>query len=426
VENGTNIGARVRTLELACGARAHLLENHANPTVDVVGFLDGGLRDEPADLPGVADLAFAMLDRGTRRRDERAIAEALESNGASLQYGVGPETALLSGRCLSEDLELLLEVLGETLREPAFPEAQLRLEREETLVALRESAFDTLERAYRRAAQRLLGERDPYARDPLGEPAVVERITRQDLAAHHLRAVAGDRLTLALVGDIDPGRARDLLDAHLGALPRAGAATPPAPVADATPGGRGDAGIERIAIADKEQVDVVLAGPGVARDRPGFEAYGLANFLIGGSFVSRLNQRLRDASGLTYGAQSQIVSGRRAGLWFASFGVHPTDVGPAVDLAREELRRMVTGGVGEEELRLAQQHLTGSFPLRLETNRAVASWLLESVRFGRGLDYVDRYRDRIRGLTRSAVDEALRALIDPDGVLAVAAGSFAP
>jgi zinc protease len=170
----------------------------------------------------------------------------------------------------------------------------------------------------------------------------------------------------------------------------------------------------------------VLAGPGVARDRPGFEAYGLANFLIGGSFVSRLNQRLRDASGLTYGAQSQIVSGRRAGLWFASFGVHPTDVGPAVDLAREELRRMVTGGVGEEELRLAQQHLTGSFPLRLETNRAVASWLLESVRFGRGLDYVDRYRDRIRGLTRSAVDEALRALIDPDGVLAVAAGSFAP
>ena len=187
MDRSVSIAERVAVADLAGGVRVHLLENHANATVDVVGLIEGGLRGEPPELPGVADLTFAMLDRGTQRRDERALAEALESNGAVLEYGLGPEVAVLSARCLSEDLALLLEILGETLCEPAFPEAQLALEREETLVALRESAFDTFDRAFRRAVGRLRGEHDIYARDPLGTEAVVARLTRADLAAQTAR-----------------------------------------------------------------------------------------------------------------------------------------------------------------------------------------------------------------------------------------------
>jgi len=418
-----SIADRVRTEELACGARVYFLENHANATVDLVGLIDGGLYLEPPELPGVADLTFSMLDRGTRRRDERAIAEALESNGALLEYGLGPEAALVGARCLSEDFALLLEILGETLREPSFPEAQLRLEREETLVELRESVFDTFDRAYRRAIGLLRGERHPYARDPLGEEAIVTRLTREDLVAHHQRAVHADDLLLAVVGDIDPGRTLDLLERHLAGLPRRGApAGAPAPDA-ARPAAIAGAR-ERIPIPDKEQVDIVFARSGVARTESDFEAFGLANFIFGGSFVSRLNQRLRDEAGLTYGAQSQIVSGRDSGCWCASVGVPPGNVDRAIEMVLEEMRRLADEGPGPDDLEMAKQHLTGSFPIRLETNRAVASVLLESVRFGRGLDYVDRYPARIRALTLDAVNAAARRLLDPRDVIVVAAGDF--
>ena len=426
MDRSLSIAERVTVADLAGGVRVHLLENHANTTVDIVGLLEGGLLREPASLPGVADLTFSMLDRGTQRRDERAIAEALESNGAFLEYGLGPEVALVSARCLSEDLELLIEILGETLRLPTFPEAQLALERAETLAALRESAFDTFDRAFRRAVGRLRGERDPYARDPLGEEEVVARLTREDLAAHHRRAVFAEGFSFAVVGDIDPARTAALLERNLAGLPRRAADADSALVAGAggvRPAAAGAAG-ERISIPDKEQVDIIVAGPGVSRADPSFEAAGVANFIFGGSFVSRLNQKLRDAAGLTYGTQSQIVSGRDSGCWFASAGVRPDRVEGAIEMMLSEMRRLADEGLDAAELEMAQQHLTGSFPIRLETNRAIASVLLESVRFGRGLDYVDRYPERIRNLTLAEVNAAARRLLGVTDAIVVAAGDF--
>lgn len=427
MKRNPGIADRVSVADLTGGVRVHLLENHANPTVDVVGLLEGGLLLEPPDLPGVADLTFSMLDRGTQRRDDHALADALESNGALLEYGLGPEVALVSARCLSEDLALLIELLGETLCEPAFPPAPLALEREETLVALRESAFDTFDRAFRRAVGRLRGERDVYARDPLGEVEVVARLTRDDLVAHHRRAIGAEGLALAVVGDFDPARTIDGLERALAGLPRGrpapACAAPAGPARPAAPG----AARERIPIPDKEQVDIVVVAPGVSRADPCFEAAGVANFVFGGSFVSRLNQRLRDSAGLTYGTQSQIVSGRDSGCWFASAGVHPDHLERATEMIRAEMRRMADAGLEAAELEMAQQHLTGSFPIRLESNRAIAWVLLESLRFGRGLDYIDRYPARIRALTLEEVNAAARRLLgDPDPIVVAAGAATRP
>lgn len=423
------IAPRVQATTLRCGVPIYLLEDHASPTCDILGVLDGGLLLESPARAGLASLTFDMLDRGTRRRDEWALADALESDGAQLQYDVTRETAVVRARSLSEDEELLVALLGETLREPAFEEAALRRAKEETLLGLREAAFETFEQAYRRAAALLLGAEHPYAREPDGEEGVVESLTREELAAHHARAVTAGRLSLAVAGDIAPERTLALLEEHLGGLARGGAAAPPerAPegvVPAALPAG--EKGVAtRVAIADKAQVDVVLMRPGVARSDPEFEACALADFLVGGSFVSRLNQRLRDREGLTYGAESGIVSGRSSGCWFAAFGVDARDLDRAVSLARAELRAFVERGVAAAELAEAQDYLTGSFPLRLETHSAIAAALLDCLRHGWGLDYLDRYCERVRALTREQVEAAARRLIDPDRLVVAAAGTFA-
>ena len=103
-----------------------------------------------------------------------------------------------------------------------------------------------------------------------------------------------------------------------------------------------------------------------------------------------------------------------------SAGTEPRGLDPVA------VKAMAEAGVDAAELEMAQQHLTGSFPIRLETNRALASLLLESVRFGRGLDYVDRYPARIRGLTLEEVNAAARRLLGAPEPVVVAAGDFGP
>ncbi|MBM3317163.1 MAG: insulinase family protein [Candidatus Eisenbacteria bacterium] len=423
------IAPRVQAAALSNGAPVYLLENHAGATLDIVALLDGGLTIEPARRAGVAALTFDMLDRGTRRRDEWALAEALEGHGARLRYDVARETAVARARALSEDEALLIELLGETLREPSFPEDALRRAREETLVGLREAAADTFEQAYRRAAALLLGADHAYAREPDGEEAIVAALAREELVEHHARAVGGARLTLAVVGDIDPRRTLALLEASLGPIGRGAEAGEPAAAAaelagpsDPAATGRGIVSA-RVPIPDKAQVDLVFMRPGVARTDPRFDAAALANFLLGGSFVSRLNQRLRDREGMTYGAESGIVSGRQPGCWFAAAGVEPDRVDRAAEIVREELRRFIEQGVGDDELARAKSHLAGSFPLRLETNQAVAAALLDCLRHGRDLETIDRYPERIAALTRAQVEAAGRELIDPDELVIVAAGA---
>jgi zinc protease len=416
------IAERVEEFTLENGARVFLLEDHTHPTTDLLGLFDGGLYLEAPGEAGLADMTLGLLDRGTRQRSEPEISDALESNGAELDYRLLREAAVVHARCLSEDLPLILGIVGETLREPSFPEAQIEIVREQTLVGLKEIAYETYEQALRRAAGSLLGMTHPYAREPLGEVEVVSRLGRDELAAFRERALRGSRLLFALVGDFDAATARGALEEQLGTLPDGVAsidfdADPAPPATEAWKR-------EHVEIADKSQIDLVFMGPGIPRAREGFEAFGMANFLLGGSFVSRLNQNLRDEAGLTYGAHSAIVSGLAQGYWFASLSVDPGDVEQAVTRVRDVLRRFVDDGAAEKELEEAKAHLTGVFPLQLETSRAIAAVFLDGIRFGRGRDFIDHYRARVAALTVEQVTAAARELISPDRIVLASAGSL--
>jgi zinc protease len=424
----TALAQRVRCERLSCGARVYLIENHTNLTVSLVGYVDGGLfLEDPADA-GVANLCISMLDRGTPTRDQAAIADALESNGARLAYGLTREVVTVRAHCLSEDLPLVLDIFGDTLTQPSFPDAELAIVREDAKAGLREAAYDTYTQAGRRSAEMLLGSDHPYARESLGRGENLDRLGCVDLERYHAAAIAGGRLHLAVIGDIRPDETLAMLERELGDLPR-GESLPEGTFTDGhndTPAGEDPARHarrEHVEICDKEQVDIVFLSHGVPRTAEGFESYGLANFIFGGSFVSRLNQRLRDTDGLTYGAQSAIISGSHPGVWLAHVGVHPDHRERAIEGVLAEMRQMAADGITKAELKLAQQHLSGSFPIRLETNRAIAAALLEGLRAGRGLDFIDRYRERLMALTREQVNAATKTLLGGDEVVVVSSGT---
>ncbi len=442
----TRLADRIRSATLDNGLTVHLIASHVNPTVDLIGVIEGGMFLEEPEQAGVGNLCVTMLDRGTRQRTLAEISDALESNGARLTYNLAREAVTVRARCLAEDLSLLLGIIGETLAEPSFPPSEIELVKEDARAGLREAAFDTCGRAYDRAAGLVLGADHPYAREMLGRLAVIDAASRADLAGFHRRAIAAARGRLVLIGDFEPEAALALLARRLGAVPAGDGALPPearpaAPArqapgdagrdiasASGNPGAGAAASIrarEHIEIADQGQLDVVLARPGVARTDEAFTIYGLANYILGGSFVSRLNQRLRDREGLTYGAQTSIISALCPGLWSAYVGVHQRHLEQAVAGILDEMRRFALHGVAEEELELARLNLTGSFPIRLETNRAVAAAVLEAMRLGKGPDHIDAYVERIRAATREQVNAAAEALFRPQDAVIVSAGTLA-
>lgn len=116
--------------------------------------------------------------------------------------------------------------------------------------------------------------------------------------------------------------------------------------------------------------------------------------------------------GLCYYAYSALNAGIGAGAWTIGTGVNPRNVDAALEAIGGEIRRLRAEGVTADELAHAQDYLTGSLALRLETNDGVAATLADMELYDLGMDYIVRYADLFRGVTReqilAAVDQYAR------------------
>jgi zinc protease len=138
-----------------------------------------------------------------------------------------------------------------------------------------------------------------------------------------------------------------------------------------------------VPLAGKTQSDVVLGWPGLARRDPDFMKAFLANTVLGVfGMMGRLGDSVRDEQGLAYYVYSSLQAGLGAGPWVAIAGVSPASVDRAIDGILEQVQRLRTEPVPAGELADSQAFLTGSMPLRLETNEGLAGTLLEALRSG--------------------------------------------
>src|SRR5512143_58512 len=128
---------------LTNGAVVLIYENHASPAVVIRGHLRGGALFEPPAQTGLALFTSEMVERGTPTRTFQQIAEQTERNGAAVGVSAGVHLAGFSAKGLSEDMRLLLDILGDILRHPAFPKAEMEKVRGELLTSIRERADST-------------------------------------------------------------------------------------------------------------------------------------------------------------------------------------------------------------------------------------------------------------------------------------------
>jgi zinc protease len=405
--------------ELANGITLLVYENFASQSFVIEGLVRAGALVETAVQAGLANMTASLLVRGTESRSHEEIFEALESVGLMLAFSGGRHLTDFAGQGLVEDLDLLLELLAQSLRRPTFEAQQVTQVRNQILTDLHIRATDT-----RRMASLVFNETlyqdHPYGPSALGYFETVPRLMPADLADFHARYYGPAGMIITLVGAVKAEVALEKITAVLGdwqneqqrPLPTVPVALPPDQFTQIyTP------------LPEKSQADIVLGLPGPLRSAPDYMDASLMNTILGVfGMMGRIGQSVREEQGLAYYAYSRLQGGLGPAPWLAAAGVAPDKVEQAVSSIRWEIERIQNEPVSAEELADSQAYRIGSMPMSLETNSGLSDVICDMELYGLGLDYLQQYPDMIRSITSQRVQAAAQKYLSSQQLVVSAAG----
>jgi zinc protease len=408
---------------LSNGIKVIVHENHVSPSVVVRGHLWVGAIDDPLEKMGLSRFTAHATRRGTAARTYQEINQITESVGANVFVSGGRHLTTFGGKSLAEDFDLLVDVLADVLLNPTFPQNEVGKVRGQIITGLKELEDDTRGLANREFRRVLYTLEHAYGRPGDGTLESVPHIKRDDLEDFYGAYYRLDGSTVVVVGDVQAEAARDTLERAIGGW-QGGTGDPPA---------RETLEFQALTeqrryvhtMTNKTQADLVLGSVGPARASEGYYATRLADLILGHlGLMGRLGEAVRDQEGLAYYAYSSLEAGLGQGPWSVRAGVNPVNVDKAIDIFRAEITRLRDELVTDQELEDGQDYLTGSLPLRLETNEGVAGTLLDMELYQLGDDYIMRYPDLIRGVTKEQIQRAAQEYLDPERYALVIVGPY--
>ena len=416
IPNASNISR----IDMDNGIVLLVYENPAVQSVNVMGSLHAGSIYETPDSSGLAAYVTSALMTGTLNRDFDEIHGTLEDNGADLGIRGHIHKIGLSGKALAEDLRLLLESANDVLRNPTFPQEHIERLRGEKLTWLQYSSFDTRYRAAKAMREALYPDTHPYHYGAFGSEETINQISQSDLQDFHQTHFGPRNMIMVIVGAVDAQNAASMVgdifgDWHNAAQPAAlSAGIPEVPAS----GQR-----QSVSIPGKTQCDISMGAMGPARRAEDYLAAQLANSVLGEfGMMGRIGKSVREEKGLAYYAFSRVSGGHGPDPWSISAGVNPDNVDLAIDSILEEIDKLVSAEVSDDDLADNQSYFTGRLPLRLESNEGIASTIHSIESYGLGLDYLANYKGLIYGIGKAEMLAAAQRYLQRDHMVIAVAG----
>jgi len=394
-------------------------EQRALPIVTFHLLIKAGSRYDPEGHEGLAGLTARLLTYGTSKRTALEISETMDFIGASLTTRGSRELASISLNILKKDLDTGLQLLAEILTDSVFPSEEVERQKKSVLASIKAKKENP--RAIARENFRsALFPQSPYGRPVEGAEDSVKKIGRSSLVEFYNRFYRPNRSILAVVGDISHGEMVEKLNNAFQSWEKKISAQESLPPASPAPA-------EMIRInKDLTQANIIIGHKGVPRGDPDYYDIRVMNYILGGGGLSsRLADAIRNKRGLAYSVYSRFSAQRYVGTFRVSMQTKNENAQEAIRIAREEIRRIREQGVTEKELQEAKDYLTGSFPLRLDTNRRVARFLARAEFFKLGLDYPDRYPELIRRVSREDIIRVARTHLRLEDLIVVVVANLA-
>lgn len=391
-----------------------LVETHALPMVNVSVAIKTGAIYDPRGKAGVANLTASLLDEGTKTRTSQQIAEEIDFIGGKLSISGGTDYSSASLVVLKKDIKTGLDLLSDILLHPVFPENEVERKKKETLAAIISQKDDPGAIASK-AFYKAVFPGHPYGMPEEGDEESVEKITREDIVSFYQKYYRPNNTIMAVVGDVNLEEAISLIETYFKSWERSEISFPHIPPGEKLQK-RDSVSIDK----NITQANIVLGHTGISRDNPDFYAVFVMNYILGGGgFSSRLTQEIRDNKGLAYSVYSRFDVNRYPGAFAVTVQTKNETAGVAIEGILSEMKRIREEEVSDDEIRDAKAYLTGSFPLKLDTNSKIANYLVFVEYHNLGLDYFDAYLKHIEAVTKDDIMRVARKYIDPEHLITV-------
>jgi zinc protease len=398
------------------------LKTGVKDVVTIRGNIAAGDSRSPDTNLALADLTAGMLDKGTTTRDKYAISKLLGDVGATITFSTTSSALNINAKCLRADLPLVLGLIAEQLRTPAFSPEEFAKLKKQVAGLMKRQLEDTDFRA---------GTSFVRAVYPVGHPnrdaspeeylAAADKATLDEVKAFHKQYYGPATMHLVIVGDVEPAA----VSAELGKVFTGwtGGVPEPRPAR----AGRVDAPREQdVFMADKTNVSIMWGQATQLRyGEPDTLALRLGTAALGNGFTGRLMANVRDKEGLTYGIASFVSADTFVdGDWRIQANFAPENLAKGIESTKRQLMAWHKDGITAQELASNKGKFVGSFKLGLATTTGLATQILNTVNRDLPLTFIDEYGNKINALTVEQVNGAIKKHLNPEQMVLVKAGTI--
>ena len=410
---------KVETFTLPNGMKVFLLEDHELPIVNGTALVRTGNLFDPADKVGLATMTgMVMRTGGTKTRTGEQLDQQLEDIAASVESGIGETSGSVSFSSLKENAPEVMAAFKDVMTAPEFRQDKIDLAKSQLRSSIARRNDDAGSVAGREFANRVYGENTPYGWQI--EYATVNRIARGDLEAFYHRYFFPANVMLAVRGDFDSAQMKAQLEKLFADWTVQQPAVPAFPKVEGKPA----AGIYLAVKKDITQTFFSIGELGGELRDKDFPALEIMADILGGGFQSRLVRRIRTQMGDAYNISADWgAEFDHPGLFEISGSTKSYSTVETIQAIKEELDRIRTTPVSEEELNTAKQTALNSLVFAYDTKAKTLGRMLTYEYYGYPADFIQQYQKALASVTREDVLRAARERVDPAKLTIVSVGN---
>jgi zinc protease len=398
-----------------------VLKTGVQDVVTLRGSIAAGDSLSPDTDPALADLTGSMLDKGTTAHDKFAIAQLLGDVGANISFSTSESALNIAAKCLRKDLPLVIGLIAEQLRSPAFTAEEFAKLKKQFIGRMKRASEDTDFRAGDTFSRSIYPIGHPNRQAPVKELlAGAEKTTLEEVKAFHKKYYGPATLKLVLVGDVEPAAAQGEVTKSFAGW--TGGEVPP----HAAKAGEVDVPRDQtVFMPDKTNVTVMWGQATRLRyGDPDALALRVGTAVLGSGFTGRLMANVRDKEGLTYGIGSYVTNDSFVdGDWRIQANFAPALLDKGIASTKRQLTEWYQNGVTDAELAQRKTDMAGSYKVGLSTTGGMAGMILATVNRDLPISFIDEYPARVGSLTTAQVNRAIKKHLDPEKMVLVKAGT---